>query len=307
LPAQILWNAIDRFEAHIAAVELLQRAGRLDNRNLVVVLGTSTVEHGFDCQVLHANDPLHRYWLILGAGALNFAQLEGYARPLLDSSLKPSLVVIGLEPSLTHVSDEEAPWIPDPSLKSFPHDLRMLRIGDAIRDCAWLIRNRDVLMNAISALFYDAGVGVRALFDLPMSAAQPPAPDPWDVVDLATLRGDSTDVQGKWSWRMGMLTPSHFQSPQRSVSALVRLVAELRQRGATVVGLITPQTSRLRPAYPPLVLSQFDQALAAASAGRPLRVLDLRDSIPDDLFYDDAHVNTPGKRMFCRMLPALLQ
>jgi len=307
LPAQISWPAFVRFQAHVAAVEMLQRTGLLDDHHLVVVLGSSTAKQDFDCQVLHANDPLHRQWLVLGAGALNFAQVEGYARALTDSDVRPSLVVIGMEPSLTSREDVQASWIPQASLKSFPHDLRTHRFRDAGRDCIWLDRNRDLLENAMSVLLDGASAEVRAVFHLPLAVSQPPTPDPWDVSDLPTLHGDAADVEGKWSWRMELLRPAHYESAERSISAFARLVAELRRRGATVVGLLTPATSRLRAAYPPIVIRRLHEAIAAASAIHPLHILDLQDSMPDDQFYDDAHLNTPGKRRFSAELPAHLR
>jgi hypothetical protein len=233
--------------------------------------------------------------------------LELYAHVLIDSTLRPSLVVIGLQQSLTHREDNDTPGLVPPSFRNFPPDLAAHHFKNAIRDGTWLYRNRDLLENAFSVLLYETGVYVRAEFHLPMSAAQAPAPDPWDVSDLPGLHGNAADQAGKWHYRMELLRPSHYDSVDRTVKAFARLVSELRQRSNSVVGLLVPETTRLRAAYLPITALRFHEAVAAAADAQPLPILDLQSSIPDNQFYDDSHLNTPGKRQLSMILPALLQ
>jgi hypothetical protein len=171
----------------------------------------------------------------------------------------------------------------------------------------WLDRNQKSLYNSALTFNYEALADVRRVFHMGTAAAALPAPDPWDVPNLPGLRGDAADWAGKWGYRTQLLNPSHYQNPSRNIQAFARLVAELRGRGAHVIVMIMPETARLRALYPPLVPEQFHQALNAAAAGETLPVIDLQAAISDDMFYDDAHLNTPGKEYFSAMVPPLIQ
>jgi lysophospholipase L1-like esterase len=103
-----------------------------------------------------------------------------------------------------------------------------------------------------------------------------------------------------------VLTPSQFQSIDRQTGALRSMVSRLRAGGADVICVLMPETSRLRALAPPIVAEQFDRAIAAVSADGPLRLIDLRDKIPDDMFWDDAHLNPDGRRLLSSQLPSLL-
>jgi lysophospholipase L1-like esterase len=63
-----------------------------------------------------------------------------------------------------------------------------------------------------------------------------------------------------------------------------------------------PESSALRAIYPPVAQTEFDELAQKLR----LQVVDLRASMPDDLFYDRAHLNAQGRQRLSSELPLLL-
>jgi hypothetical protein len=65
-----------------------------------------------------------------------------------------------------------------------------------------------------------------------------------------------------------------------------------------------PEPSDLRRLAPPAALNALRAAAADAGAGAPLPIIDLRDTLGDDCFYDNAHANQKGREQLSAVLPA---
>jgi hypothetical protein len=64
-----------------------------------------------------------------------------------------------------------------------------------------------------------------------------------------------------------------------------------------------PESSQLRNLAPPIVATRFSEAVARASTAQaPLQVIDLRESMPDELFRDYAHLNDEGRSRISALL-----
>jgi hypothetical protein len=297
---------LNQFGSRLARAEQLQTAGQINASQLITVLGLSPVREDCDPVLLADNDPEHRDWLILGAQGRTFATLDVYARILADSGVHPREVVLGIMPSMLHQDDHAAPV--DAAISRLPHHLRHLQINHVLLDLSWLYRNRDSLADEATLAMYESAAQNRLIFGLPMSATF--APESGVFSSWTSVFDDHSDAAHmalQWQGHQQLLDPAQFQSIGRQGSALASLVGRLRRGGATVTIVLMPETSRLRSIYPPIVEQKFDDALNAAAAGILLKIIDMRGSIGDDLFWDDGHLNPQGRRLFSARLPGLLR
>jgi hypothetical protein len=305
LPASFDAWILSDVGSRLARVEQLERAGQINDRNLIAVVGLSPVREDCDPPVLQASDPLKRHWLVLGGQGRTFATMEVFGRALAESPVHPRRVVLGVVPAMVHHDNSAEPQ--DSTPRRLLGDLRRRRIYHVLLDASWLFRNRDALADECTLLIYQAQRRTRLLCRLPMSATYPPESDPWTSwTAVFKERTDPGMMKLQWQGHQTLLNPAQFADVGCQIDALSRLVAELRSNGAEVICVLMPETSRLRAIYPPVVRQRFDEALAAASAGEKVPFLDLRGDIPDDMFYDDAHLNPRGRHLFSTLLPALL-
>jgi hypothetical protein len=291
--------------SRLARVEQLERAGQVNDQKLVAVIGLSPVREGIDPATLDAADPEKRDWLVLGAQGRTLATLEIFGRALADSPVRPKLVVLGLVPAMVHHDDSAEPFEASPRL--LLRHLRQHRVYHVLLDASWLLRNRDSLADESTLLIYESQRLMRSICRLPMSATYPPEKNPWTSWTAVTGEHASaamTELQ--WEGHKMLLAPAQFRDVKRQIDALRNLVAELREHGSDVICVIMPESQRLRQIYPPIVEERFADAIAAAREKEPLPVIDLRGDIPDDLFFDDAHVNPRGRQRLSSELPALL-
>jgi hypothetical protein len=305
LPASIASGLLTSFGSRLARVEQLKQAGDVEDSRLVVITGLSPVRNGLDPVLLKASDPLHRDWLVLGAQGRTFATLEVYARMIADSQLRPINVVLGITPAMLHHDDHAVPQDAAPA-KLIRH-LRHGQINHAALDCSWLYRNRDELADGGTLLLYEAARETRSALHLAMSATYPPEKDPWSSwADTMQSRADNWQMNVQWQGHQQLLVPEQFQSVERQVNALRTMVRQLRANGSQVVFVLVPQTMRLRTIEPPIVAQRFAEALSVVGDEQPVKLIDLRGAIPDDFFWDDAHLNPQGRYLLSTQLPSLL-
>jgi hypothetical protein len=305
-PTAIAPDLINLFGSRVARFEQMKQSGQVNDANLLAVLGMSTAAVGLDPKTLDAADPLHRDWLILAGRGGTFVQLEFYSRPLLQSTLHPSVVVLAIHQSMLNRGDNP---IADPvHLSELPHHLLHLQLLHALYDSSWIFRNRGYALSAGNMFLYDSAHILRAAFSLPTAAEFAPEADPWsmwteDWMDPSKLHTDPAGLDRHRQVLTGLFTQERFTGIDHQIGALHELIGELRSRGARVVLLLMPECSELRNRYPQFVRDDF----ATAVAGQPVTVIDQRTAIPDNQYYDLAHMNRQGCRAFSQVLPTIIQ
>jgi hypothetical protein len=305
LAAAFSSEVLDQCGSRLARVEQLERAGQVSDQRLVAVVGLSPVREGIDPQMLAAADPEKRNWLVLGSQGRTFATLEVFVRALAESPVHPRLVVLGIVPAMLHHEDRAEPQ--DASPRLLLHHLRQHRYYHVALDASWLMRNRDSLADESSLLVYESQRLMRWVFGLPMSATYPPEKDPWTSwTEVYGEHSTAALTELQWQGHKTLLVPSQFRDVRRQSQALRNMVTELRRHGSDVVCVLMPETQRLRNLYPPIVGQKFGDAVAMARADGSLPVIDMRADIPDDMFFNDAHLNPRGRKRLSSELPALL-
>jgi hypothetical protein len=305
LPPQLFSGGVSQIGARIARLEQLKASGQVDDIRLVAVVGTSAVQQGFDPRILAAADPHHRIWLVSADGGGSVREVQIYGQVLVDSALKPALVILGIEESMLHSQDE---WIHPASLTSLLNHLRNHHFNSALMDISWLDLNRDALVDYKTLLFYRLTRGIQSTFGLPMSAMFLPETDPWSA---PPYRYGSYLPAEAMAYQLNSLQPRidprQYESNDRQIAALINLTTKLRDRGAKVIAVLMPESSAFRALHPPIIAQRFQEALAQiAVADRPLKLINLRDSMPDNLFYDYVHLNQRGRQRLSELLPKMV-
>lgn len=297
---------ITKFCGRVAAFEKLQAGGEVSDRQLVAIVGVSTTETDLDPGVLAATDPRKQKWLVVGTGGRNFTQLSLYSEPLLESAVRPRLVVLGIHPFMLR-SDERDEW--DKSIDPVGH-LRPLQPALLAKDFSWLDRNHGRLEDESNLLVLKATDRLRGILGLPMYHWYQVDDRPFDYWNAEYVVGDKAQDYFKatqWELFLRELVPGQFVPENGQPQTLRALVEKMRGRGSEVVCVLMPEGSQFRSLCPPIIAARFAEAVAAASTPQnPLQVVDMRASMPDAVFYDYVHLNQEGRLRFSRLLATRL-
>jgi hypothetical protein len=293
---------ITRFCGRVAAFEKMRAAGQVADRQLVAVVGVSTSQTDLDPGVLTASDPRKQKWLVVGTGGRNFTQLSLYSQPLLESAITPRLVVLAIHPFMLR-SDERDEW--DRPIDPIEH-LRQFQLSLLAKDFCWLDRNHGRLEDESNLLVLKTADRLRGLVGLPMYDWYQVDDRPFDYWNAEYVVGNKAGGDYLWTQRhmfQRELVPGQFVPDNGQPQALRALVEKMRARGSKVVCVLMPEGSEFRSWSPPIVAARFADAIAgAATPENPLRVVDMRQSMPDDVFYDYVHLNNEGRRRFSTLL-----
>lgn len=103
-------------------------------------------------------------------------------------------------------------------------------------------------------------------------------------------------------WRqLGKFDEARYRREGHAQGALLlELIAQLRARVDKLLLIEMPEAQRLRSALPPLAGALLAQLLdrAEAGAGAPVTRWSARALLPDEAFYDYAHMNREGRQRF---------
>jgi hypothetical protein len=304
-------DAVTKFCGRIAAFEKMKAAGAVRDDELVAVLGISSVEVDLDPAIVAANDPLHRQWLVLAESGHNFTQLALYSRALRASTLRPRLVVLGVHAFMLRSNDrdfssDDAPVAP---LQHLRH--RQLKL--LAKDFSWLDRNHVRLEDETNLLVASATDQLRRAVGLPMYHWYPVDSQPGECWTFCFgNRGTADWVTQQWEGFRRVLIPEQFPAENGQLQVFESMVEQFRARGSDVVCVLMPESSQLRQIVPPIAQTRFAQAVARVSTPEnPLRVIDLREAMPDDVYFDYTHLNPDGRVRFCTSfggrLPPLIE
>jgi hypothetical protein len=274
----------------------MKAAREVRDDQIVAVVGISTVQEDLVPSVLDANDPQRRKWLVLGQGGHNMTQLNVYIRPLLDSTVRPRLVVLGVHRFMLRSNERD--FLTDAAYTFAPiRHLRHLQLKLLAKDVSWLDRNHIKLEGETDLLVARATDYVRRAFALPMYHWYPVDSRPGDSwSDHFGTRATADYLTTQLDGFGKELNPGQFAPHNGQAEALQSLVGQLRARGSEVMFVLMPESSQLRSLAPPIAATRFSEAVAMASTPRaPVRVVDLRDLMPDEFFYDYAHLNDEGR------------
>ncbi len=304
----IFWEFVQRIGSQVAAVEQLQRAGRLPPDQLAVIVGVSSVLRGFDGQRLHECDPVRRHWLVLAGGGGTVSRLETYLQPFLRSGVRCQHVYIGLHPMLLWDGAAPEPLHEDVvNLVADTESALVRQCQTTLLQHAWLGQRWQRAHDTCRVALYCARLALFSAFGLGCETTHPPSPDPWAAYEMRAADRDTPERLAKqWERLRPRCRPERYDAADTERAALKRLVRSLREHGTSVTVLQMPEHSRLRQEIDPRIVAHFDAAVAAAGGTEPLPLLDLSTAVDDELFFDHTHLNTQGRARLSESFPARL-
>ncbi len=304
----MFWDFVTRCGAQVAAAEQVQAA---EPAPLVVICGVSSVLRGLDGHTLHAADPEQRRWLVLGAGG-KMRQLERYGEILDASALRPDCVLVGIHRMMLAL-EKPGVWAQaDPSDPDFADQAGAATATWGLQRRlfrnAWLGRERKRILNDARFVLYTARMRLLGAWGLPVSVTFAASPDPWAPFEIRPAEHEKPELLATEWERLGYrCTAVSYARRDWQAAALARHVATLRRRTPDVRIVLMPEHSQLRTAYESAADAALAEALEKAGAGVPLPVIDLRDALADELFFDYSHPNLAGREKLSTLLPALVR
>lgn len=264
---------------------------------LCAIIGLSNVREAISLKVVSDEAGVPCRYLGLGAAGLGMPDLASQARLLLDSELRPDLVLIGIGP---HQLVDTRPKPGSLDLSFFEAmrrgDLRNAAI--ALRNGFWFFARRNDVSITLEKALLDARAVIFRSFGVQLQDPRANQHSPWrDMIRAifeehfseATLREEEQFFQD-----LGVFDWETYVNSHKAPSLLVRLIQDFRARGSVVVVVLMPENSRLRKRMPPNILDSVTTPLHQAFGADVPLVLDLRDAIEDSGFVDLTHLNQRG-------------
>lgn len=295
-------------------VEAAQREfeqGQVDpNEYLCAILGLSNVREAVPLKVVAQEAGLPCRYMGLGAAGVGMPDLARQARLLIDSELRPDLVLIGMGPNQL-VDTQPKPG----SLQTTFLDA--MRRGDfrnaaiEIRNGFWFFSRRIDVSIGLEKALLDARAVMFHSFGVHLQNPNADKDSPWremirtifeEHFSEATLREEEQFFQD-----LGVFDKATYAKSPKASATLVRLIQDFRARGSAVVVLLMPENSRLRKRMPPNSLELVTTPLQQAFGADIPTVWDLRDEIEDSGFVDLTHLNQSGSTRCGRLLGAKIR
>lgn len=272
---------------------------------LCAIIGLSNIREAVSLKGISDEAGLPCRYLGLGGAGVGMPDFSGQARVLLDSELRPDLVLIGIGP---HQLVDTRPK-PSAIHLSF---LDSLRRGDfrnaaiAARNEFWFHARRPDISITVDAALLDARAAMFRSFGVHLQESGANHRSPWREMIRAIFAEHFSEATLKEEEQffadLGVFDrETYTNSPKASVT-LVRLITDFRARGAVVVVVLMPENSRMRKRMPPNIREVVAQPLRQAFGEDMPPVLDLRDTVEDEGFVDLTHLNQRGSAKCGRLI-----
>jgi hypothetical protein len=93
-----------------------------------------------------------------------------------------------------------------------------------------------------------------------------------------------------------------FQLSPRCLSCVDETIREAQNAGLRVALVIMPEGPIMRRLYPPGLWERIEESVLGLARARGVPVLNFRESLPEEAFFDSHHVNPRGARAYSRAL-----
>ncbi|WP_020469287.1 DUF1574 family protein [Zavarzinella formosa] len=298
---------IDQFRPDIRDPEYQQVADALRARTtedpdarLILFLGSSRVALGVDAKQITEPGRIVFNFGMPGAGPF---MMDVYWDRLQASGVRPDVVFV----EFMH------PFYNDTSSRTLDHsylDASRLSVQEARTLVGYGNRSTGALRRMAIARLFPAGrhgpdlceaIGLGALNT---GTAKDPLQGKLDLfggraLDVPPEKRD--DMRGLAHKQYDPFYPD-FSLAHDPAERLKQLLRKVRQSGATVKILLTPEGSEFRVMMSPEMAKAINEFMAKLEAEFDVEILDARDWMPDSAFYDQHHLLPSGGKLFAEQL-----
>ena len=310
-------NVYNDIGGRVAAVVREGRAAPREGPPLGLLLGSSVLHWNIDPAVLDRESEGSIRWLSLHGDDMNAEDMADSFDLAVRGGLRPRVVVIAYSPfQLARISDlssEEAVA----ELKQILGDLaagRTAGIRGRIKEVGPFIRglfkstfpSRTLFNNTVRRNLFEAKSRIFGAVGVAADESFAPSPDPWHAAypRPGVLKMDAATQQAlmKECRNRGWFSADSYRGGGDYGHALMELIRRARSMGAVVVLVRVPLSTIVRSELPPEGARCLDELLSSSFGTVAPAVLDYSTGMPDDAFYDHAHLNYRTRQDFSRTL-----
>ncbi|MFG0250569.1 MAG: hypothetical protein ACF8OB_16915 [Phycisphaeraceae bacterium JB051] len=293
----------------------------LANEKLAVFLGLSSQRESVDLATLTELDGIDAKYLgLCGAGA-SMATMQQQGAALLESDLKPDLVIIGInlyhqvdplviaqhkKPTTEEVKETGLPIV-SPLVKG---DIR--KAYHDTRERVWVYERRRDVNTVITENLASVNAGIMQVFNTSSQSGANEVTSPWREmirIDGPEKASEATYIaQIKSYANRGLFEAQSYQPDWITAEhdALNTIIKQSQERGAKVVIMLMPEHSRLRASVPEVAMQRLKSDLGQTFGDDAPQIVDMRDALEDDKFSDISHTNSAGRMRYSRLIAPML-
>ena len=301
------WAHVRHYGLKAATLEAAYRKGILDSDTPVgFILGQSNVREAFDPEIVSRSGDQGIRWVVFSGSGGSLKKMKYLSEPLFLSRIKPAVAVLGISPHMLLGQ-------PNPAHIRPPNtDISIMNLFNGsqksgwnrLLDREWIFTKRREVNNALKHYIYRIrlrlfdwfGLGPDDLFS-PHPRINPFGADP---KAYRTPRAPIRDLKRQISFLklVGKFGPQNYQTNGEQAQALIRLISKFRKLDAQVIVVLMPEAKHLRSRMPSEALQTLLTDLKNAFPINTIPVIDMRDVMPDEYFYDYGHLNWAGRKRF---------
>ncbi|MAX24727.1 MAG: hypothetical protein CMJ19_09515 [Phycisphaeraceae bacterium] len=293
----------------------------LANAKLAVFLGLSSQRESVNLATLTEIDGIDAKYLgLCGAGA-SMATMQQQGAALLESELKPDLVIIGInlyhqvdplviaqhkQPETTEVQETGLPIV-SPLVQG---DIR--QAYHDTRERVWVYDRRRDVNTVITENLATVNAGIMQVFHTTSQSGANEVTSPWREmirIDGPEKASEATYIaQNKSYANRGLFEAQSYQPDWITAehNALNTVIKQTQERGAKVVIMLMPEHSRLRASVPEVAMQRLKTDLDQTFGDAAPEIVDMRDSLADDNFSDISHTNSAGRMQYSKLIAPML-
>jgi hypothetical protein len=270
------------------------------------MLGASAVREGFDPEIVSKVCDSEVRWVVFSNSGGCFKKMEYLSRPLFMSRIKPAVAVLGIYPTLltgqlipSHVRRQNQIG----NFKDIFNGNLRVNFGRLIKK-EWVFSKRKEMNDILKHSLYRIRLRLFQWFELGPDAlfeANPKInPFAADYKHYRTPRGREYHFKRQMTyWSLyGWFNPRAYQNNNGQAEALIRVIKNFQRRGTQVLIVLMPEAARLRAMEPPEALQALNAVLENAFPADTVPVIDMRDSMPEEYYFDFTHLNWEGRKRF---------
>lgn len=296
---------VEDIQQRIAGATEEYRVGSVSgDKYLCVLVGISDLREAADLKTLSAE--AGESWRFLGgAGAgPGISSIRDFAELLINSSLRPDLVVIGLNPvqlldtTLPGQIENVAAEAADQNVSSFSTAINNLKRSVWVRE-----RRKDVSLTA-GDLLHTVKAWTLQQFGFSAAAIDPRSPWREMIKIMGTDRFPDRVLQNGLVMLdvAGAFKQDTYTNSKESRSILYEITRSFRSQGATVMIVFMPAQSMLESRQPPGIDEYLEAQIKQDLNDLGVIVKKYRGKVADNGFVDLVHMNPTGSVAFSKLL-----
>lgn len=282
-PHPLDWNYYQLFGSYVAGAEYERaQSPATAPRDYGLLVGASTIERGPVPALVLKKTGIP--WLLLGVGGGTgaFSKLRRSIPVIREAKLTPKAILLGIHPM----------WLSDMHAGAHPRT--------SVTDRSWSVRESKLVTNLVYARLQAAREALLRGPGRGTWGAFAPARTPWTPEPEAPYTEPLSEKDRAEHRRLnklaGRFDPDTYRDDGEAVREMVAAVRELVEIQPDVTVVFLPEHSKYRIQVPEVAVTVLRNALARAFPDHPIRITDIRDSLPDEWFFDNYHLTMNGRR-----------